>query len=46
MSKYHFISNKTGELATTLKDVFRIVWFDFRRHGILNLSWSYSRKGY
>lgn len=44
--KYHYVSNKTGEIVPTLPVLIRTVWIDLWKFHFLNLSWSYSREGF
>lgn len=44
--KYHYMSQITGEIACTLREVIRIVAFDLLHFGFLNLRWKYDKAGF
>lgn len=43
---YKYMSARTGELVTSLKEVFRVIWWNLRHYHILDLVWKYNKKGW
>ena len=46
MKKYHWVSNKTGELVPNLRVLLYTIWENLWKFHILDISWSYSREGF
>lgn len=45
-TKYHYMSNKTGEIVPNLRVLLYTIWMDLWKSHFLNISWSYSREGF
>ena len=43
---YKYMSARTGELVTSLKEIFRVIWWNLRHYHILDLVWKYNKKGW
>lgn len=45
-TKYHWMSNVTGEIVCNFIDVIKTIIFDYVDYGVKNFSWQYSHKGF
>lgn len=43
---YKYMSVRTGEIVTNLKEVLRTMWYDWKTYHILNLIWKHNKKGW
>lgn len=43
---YKYMSAKTGEIVTNLKEVLHVMWYDLKTYHIFNIIWKYNKKGW